>query len=488
MRTRPVLWLLLLLTPLLVGTAPALGGTTATRQASLAARLSKVLNRARLAKDGVGVVVLTRGRRPRVVFARGAGTVLVPASVAKVLTSAAALDLLGPSYVFRTRLTARGPRPSGGTLQGDLVLHGGADPNLSGRAFKGDPMHVLRAIAAAVRKAGIRRVEGALVLDEGLLDKVYLHPEWSAADTRRWYGAPVGGLSFNDGCIDVDLRSPKRGGKTVLRLPATAGPWTVQNNVKTVPKAHAAAGGRWLKQGAVLQLHGRLPPGGRTGFHIPVKDPAGFLGGALLHALKDAGVVVTKGQRPARDDQDRLAGDVIVEHTSKLAPTLKVLNQRSQNFYAGMLFKLSGAALAGNGTWAAGGRAVGEMLRRRQIADGGKTRMRDGSGLSTKNRVAAATVAQVLSSFDGDILRGPILYESLAISGRAGTLKRRLREKSVAGRVHAKTGTLNQLRARALAGYVDGRAGHAGYVFAIILNGTGASHAKIDELVREIAR
>lgn len=494
-RRLPAAAALLALALLLAGLRPGPGTELRTAEArgavavqgGLAGRLRKRLKKAGLRAKDHGIVVMTRGSAPRVVFTHNATRPLRPASAAKVLTSAAALDLLGPSHVFRTRLTARGSL-SGGTLDGDLVLHGGADPNLSGRGFSGNAMHVPEAFAAAVRKVGIRQVTGALVLDEGVLDDEYVHADWSAADKRLWYGAPVGGLSFNDGCIDIELAVPKRGGKASLHLPATAGGWKVRNDVRTRAGARNGAAGRWIEDGRVLRLTGRLRPGGRTSFHVPVLEPARFLGGALLHALKQHGVRVSGGQRRARDGHDRLPGRLVSEHTSELPPTLNVLNRRSQNFYAGMLFKLCGAALEGRGSWAAGNRAVAAMLERRHIEDQGGTIMRDGSGLSPKNLVSAGVLASVLWAFDGDILRGPLLLDSLPTSGVSGTLRRRLRERGVKGRVHAKTGTLNEHRARALAGYVDGRKGEAGYVFAILLNGAGASSALIDDLVREIAR
>ena len=484
---RPTLLVLLLaLLPLSLASAPTAHARGTVAQ-GLAARLAKRLARAGLRKEDYGVVVLTRGAAPRVVFTHNAAEPLNPASSAKLLTTATALDLLGPSHVFRTRLTARGDI-RGDTLEGDLVLHGAADPNLSGRGFQGDEMHVPNAFAAALRRAGIRRVTGALVLDEGVLDREFTHPDWSAKDRTRWYGAPVGGLSFNDNCIDVELVAPARGARSNLHLPATAGPWRVRNEVAVKAGARNGASATWVDDGQVLRLRGRLQPGGRTSFHVPVPDPAAFFGGALLHALRAEGVSIGGGLRRARDGHDRLPGRLVASHESELPATLTVCNQRSQNFYASMLFKLCGAAVEGHGTWASGDRAVRAMLARRHIADGGGTRMRDGSGLSPRNRVSAAVLASVLRSFDSDILRGPLLLDSLPTSGESGTLKRRLREKGVRGRVHAKTGTLNDHRSRALAGYIDGRGGESGYVFAILLNGRGASHALIDDLVREMAR
>jgi len=481
--------LLLLLLPLLaLPTRLEARGATASRS-TLAKRLSRRLAKAHLKAGRYGIVVMTRGAHPFVNYTAGATTPLVPASAAKLLTAACALDLLGPGHALRTLVSARGDLTADGVLQGDLVVHGRGDPNLSGRSHDGDPMAVPRDLAERVFGAGIRRVTGALVLDEGPFDDAYVHPDWSAADKRRWYGAPVGGLAFNDDCIDVKIVAGKAGSRPALTLPATSGPWRVKNTLRTIRGARAAAGGRWIEAGRVLEVHGRLPPGGRASFNVPVPDPALFLGGALRRALAGANIRVDGLTRHARDEADRKPGRVVALHESDLPATLNVMNTRSQNFYAGMLFKLCGAQVTGVGSWEAGQTAVRTMLARRHIEDGGTTQMRDGSGLSPRNHVSAGVLAQVLHAFDEDVLRGPVLYASLPVSGMTGTLRRRLREKGVKGRVHAKTGTLNDTRARALAGYVDGRAdGRGGKVFAILLNGPGASHALIDDLVREICR
>ncbi|MDA1195284.1 MAG: D-alanyl-D-alanine carboxypeptidase/D-alanyl-D-alanine-endopeptidase, partial [Planctomycetota bacterium] len=255
--------------------------------------------------------------------------------------------------------------------------------------------------------------------------------------------------------------------------------------IRTEPGSRAAVGGRWVGDGPVLDLHGRVPVGGRASFNVPVPDPALFLGGAVLSALAAQNVLVDDGVRHARDADDARAGTLLGEHAAPLEPALQVMNQRSQNAYASTLFKTAGRALTGEGSWASGGRAVNAMLERRRIYDEGSTDMRDGSGLSTSNRVSAAVLAQVLHSFDTDPLRGPLLFRSLPISGESGTLDDRLR--GLKGRVHAKTGTLNDVQARALAGYIE-RPGKPGYAFAILLNGRGASHGLIDDLVVEIAR
>ncbi|MDF1702412.1 MAG: D-alanyl-D-alanine carboxypeptidase/D-alanyl-D-alanine-endopeptidase [Planctomycetota bacterium] len=488
---RTLLLLAVLLLPLAAGGSPAeaRGGSAAkgrARLATLAKRMSTRIKKSGLKPGRYSIVVMTRGPGRLVRYTAGAATAVVPASAAKLLTAAAVLDLLGPSYVFRTRLSMRGQLSADGVLDGDLVLHGGGDPSISGRFFDDQPYAVPAKLALAAQQAGVRRVSGALVLDHAGFDREYVHPEWSAADKRRWYGGPVSGLGFNDGCVDVKVVGASAGGRAQVTLPAGHGPWQLKNGIKTVARARAAVGGRWL-DGGILDLHGRVPPKGRASFHVPVPDPALFFGGALRSALERANIRVDGGVRHARDASDARPGTVVGEHEAPLAPALAVMNVRSQNVYASTLFKLAGRAVAGEGTWASGGDAVRTMLERRLILDDGRTDMRDGSGLSPKNKVSAGVLVELLHKLDLDPLRGPVLWDSLAVAGVSGTLRKRL--PSLKGRVRGKTGTLNDTRARALAGYVERKGKPGGdCVFAILLNGPGASHAVIDDLVREIAR
>ena len=94
----------------------------------------------------------------------------------------------------------------------------------------------------------------------------------------------------------------------------------------------------------------------------------------------------------------------------------------------------------------------------------------------------------MLHAFDRDLLRGPLLYTSLAQPGQDGTLRRRLKSHGLAGRLHAKTGTLGNRGVHALAGYIDGKDGEPGYTFAILVNGVGSGRGLINDLVIAMAR
>jgi D-alanyl-D-alanine carboxypeptidase/D-alanyl-D-alanine-endopeptidase (penicillin-binding protein 4) len=479
-----------LLLGLLLGPGLAAEASREAVREGLAGRLASRVSAAGLPQGRYGIAVIERGARPRVVYAHGHTLSLKPASVAKVLTAAAALDLLGPAHVFKTLVTARGELEADGTLVGDLVVHGTGDPNLSGRFHDGDATRLLAQFVGAVKEAGIRRVTGSLVLDDGLFDRDYFHPSWKASDRARWYGAGVAGLAFNDGCADLRVRGGKRAGaRGTVEASSTLGPWQLESRVTTSPGGRPTVGGVWVRNESALRVQGRIPPKTTYTFSHPVPDPLRFFGGAFLRMLDREHVHVAGGVRVAEDRADRRQGTTsILRYGSALGPTLRVMNQRSQNFYAAMVFKAAGARVQGQGSWATGEQAVGEMLRRRGLDPKGQTRIVDGSGLSLDNRTSAATVARLLTMFEQDLLRGPALYASLAVPGGEGTLRKRLKRGDLPRRLHAKTGTLARSGVHAMAGYVDGKDDTPGYAFAILLNTSKGGRAFIDGIVEEIAR
>lgn len=474
--------------------AGAVGSASVAGEAApvaLAGRLEARLAKAGVPAEELGFAVVRLGASPRPVFARGEGRSLIPASVAKVFTAVAALDLLGPAYVFHTGLSARGALARG-VLKGDLVAHGTGDPNVSGRLTGGEPTEVLDALARRVSEAGVREITGDLVLDDGPFDREYVHPGWSDADRERWYGAPVAGLAFNDSCLDIVVRpAAQADARALLELPATSGSWSVQNLTATIEGRRHVVGATFSTAGEALQVRGTVAlRGGPYTMQVPVPEPLSFFGGALRQRLEAQGVTLRGRVRPARDAADRAPGRMLGVQSSSLVDSLRVMNRRSQNFYAAQLFKAAGARHAGVGSWASGEAAVKEALVRRGLDDEGRTRIVDGSGLARENRTTAATLALLLAQVERDLLRGPLLHDSLAAPGEEGTLDDRLVTRHTQGRLRAKTGTLAQAGVHALAGYLEGRAGEPGLCFAVMVNKRswkGDARGLIDDLVGILA-
>lgn len=461
--------------------APVTGAVGKERApaAPLADRVARVAAAAGFKPGKLGLLVLSLDDGG-VVFEKDADLPLVPASTAKLATTAAVLDLFGPGHVFTTTLDARGELDGAdGVLDGDLVLHGCGDPSLSKRDHESDPLWPLSALAAQAAAHGLRRVTGALVLDDGPFDRKYLHPSWPASDLDDWYGAPTAGLTFNDSCVTVLVRGGASAGDAAsVLVPSTSGPWPVVAAVSTSEVRQPTVGALWVEDKRRLRVAGEIPPRQEANFDTPVPDPLALVGGAALEALTRAGIAVGKGYRLASSARDRARGAEVGRIENDLRPALRVMNKRSQNLYAETLFKAAGVEAFGSGSWETGEKAVAAVFARRGLPTAG-LRIVDGSGLSKENRLSASSLARLLLSFDRDPLRGPVLRESLASPGEEGTLARRFRGVAGRERIRAKTGTLGRSGVFALAGTVDGRpsaeaGARRGFAFAIVMNGSPA--------------
>ena len=181
MRLRP--WVL---AALLVGGPQNAAATTGELLA--AALEPQVRAAARVAPElGVHVADAVTGES---LYEHQADRPLVAASNTKLVTTAAALDLLGPGYLYETRFEQRGEQ-LGSTLAGDLAVRGAGDPNISGRSFDGDPLAVFRGWASELARRGIRTVEGDLYLEHRRFDDERIHPDWPRNQLHRHYEAPV---------------------------------------------------------------------------------------------------------------------------------------------------------------------------------------------------------------------------------------------------------------------------------------------------------
>lgn len=188
---------------------------------------------------------------------------------------------------------------------------------------------------------------------------------------------------------------------------------------------------------------------------------------AFRAALSSAGVQVTGGARLGRANAGEL--ELAELESPPLLQLVRVVNRHSDNFTAEQLLKHLGAAESGKGTTPAGAAVVMRTLRGAGVPLAG-IRIADGSGLSLDNRLTANALVAILRAAWTEPTLRTTLVSSLAVAGREGTLKRRLRGPPVAGRVFAKTGSTRQ--ASTLAGYVGGR-----YAFAVLQNGTPVSHS-----------
>ena len=456
---------------LLVGVVPA------RAQDTLTPALDKILQAPGL-KGGITGAVVCRLDNGQVLYAHDANTRLIPASNRKLFTSAAALEVLGDDFRIHTALRAEAQPDAAGTVHGSLYLHGGGDGLLS--------PDDLDALAQTLVHSGVKRVEGNVVGDGSLFTDGPYGFGWEWDDFSDEEFPQISALEVSEGVLGVHVAPGKAPGDPVtvsLTPPIDYLPVVVA--ARTGPKEatnDCAVSRPWDKN--YFQVTGTLPLGATLDQKVPVKDPPLLAATLLYQSLAKAGVVVmgraVMGQTPPQTT-------LLAEHLSlPLAQYLPRMNKPSDNLLAECLVRLVGTR--GNEAVSYDiGHARETLFLRVLGVDTSALGMVDGCGVGRRNFVTARAVASLLV----EMHKKPdwrVWYDSLPIAGVDGTLKGRMKGTPAAGNVHAKTGTLGQVRA--LSGYVTGRSGTL-YAFSLLMNnfpGTARQAGTVqDEFVEYLA-
>ncbi|MFH1811473.1 MAG: D-alanyl-D-alanine carboxypeptidase/D-alanyl-D-alanine-endopeptidase [Pseudomonadota bacterium] len=397
---------------------------------------------------------------------------LNPASNAKLVTSAAALALLGPEHRFATFYASDGEIVNG-TLQGNLYVRGRGDPTISTER--------LLAVLHELKLLGITKIEGRVLVDDSFFDGVREAKGWEQEDSDRAYAAPVGALSLNYNTVTVIARpGPFVGSPAILTVDPPSD--YIQLDAKvTTSDWNARLYMRSFERGGrnVVRLRGHVSSdGGPQRIYRRVSDPALHFASALVGMLNDAGISVQR--HPGRAYTPDRARVLVTDRSPRLATVVAELNKWSNNFIAEMLIKTLGAEIAGTPGSFERGLAVARQFLETEVGwRHGSYVFNNGSGLNDVNRFSTEQIAQLLRYMHGHAEAGHEFVSSLGVAGRQGTIALRLRDTAADRRLRAKTGTLSHVSA--LSGYVVTASGEP-LVFSILVNGYDGSTRPIWEV------
>jgi len=458
---------------------------TNARADTLQREIDKLLS----SKDAKGAVVGIRvleADTGRVLYSSHADDILSAASNAKIVTTAAALDLLGSQFELTTTLVARGSAREG-VLYGDLVLVGKGDPSMSTH-WAPDVMEPLRRFASEVAASGIRVVTGDVVANDLYFDREFWCASWPDKQWNSWYQAPVGALAFNDNCVDV-MVSPGEGegAPAVLAYCPVVGYVSITNTIITTAtkKKHGYAFARGKYDNNVTAKGFYYAKSEPSTDYFTVYDPSLYVAAALKAALEGAGIQVrgTTRRMEAAEDPALVGARVLAVNRIRLGEVIKYCNVNSQNLYAEMILKTLGREVVGQGTFQGGGLAIGKFLEKLGIY-AGTYAVADGSGLSRETKYSAKIMTEVLSH----MYKSPELVtfrDSLPLAGYNGTMQERLDEPEFRGKVRAKTGYI--AGASGLSGYALAANGKA-LIFSMIFNNINGYRYSIRPLQDDICR
>ena len=402
-------------------------------------------------------------------YERNADKVFLPASNNKLLTSGAALSLLGPKFVYTTRVAAAAVADRRGLLHGDLSLIGAGDPILSAND--------LADLAHTLRTTGVKKIEGVVTADDSLFDLQRLGDGWTWDDEPYYYSAQVSALNLNENLVSVRVfPGAKEGDPVRVVVTPTEKYMTVQIQAKTAAAATKSSivvdrtrGRNMLVVTGTLALDTAEAAAPKV--PVTVENPTQFALSVFRDALAKEGIRIGGKHCPVVSTSVTLA-----QHTSvPLSEILKLLNKPSDNLIAECLLKTVGAIKKGKGT--AGADGTGAQVSREFFTsigmDVGHLNQADGSGLSRFNFVSPRDIVQLLTYLQAQPTFA-VLYDSLPIAGVDGSLRNRLKNSAAANNCHAKTGYISH--ASSLSGYITTKDGEM-LVFSILMNNHLSSNA-----------
>jgi D-alanyl-D-alanine carboxypeptidase/D-alanyl-D-alanine-endopeptidase (penicillin-binding protein 4) len=484
--------------------ALALALAVSLTAATLPQRIEQILAAspaARTAFWGIKIVDLANGRT---LYEQNAAHFFVPASNAKLFTTALALTRLGPDLTFQTRVMADQPADAEGRIAGSVRLVGGGDPNLSARAIPykpgpvtGDPLAALEELADQVAARGVKRVDGDIVGDDTWYVWQPYAAGWSVDDPRSDDGAPISALTVNDNAFNLNMQpGPNAGDPAVLTLNPVVEYYNIENRVRTV----AAGAERRIHMERIpgsldLRVWGTIPLHDKgQDLLLGIEDPALYAAKAFRQLLEQRGIAVAGGAVARHlyphDVPDMLqasdpapdSGTELARHTS--APyleDLRITDKVSQNLHAEMALRAVARARRNIGSFEAGREEMRLFLAEVGV-EGGGYNLLDGSGLSRLDLVTPAAVIKLLQY----MYRSPARenwISLLPIAGKDGTLSSRFTEGAATGRIHAKTGSLSHVSA--LSGYAE-RPGGRWVAFSVLVNNYNGATSDIRAVMDRI--
>lgn len=405
--------------------------------------------------------------------------VVPPASVMKLLTTAAALEMMGPGFRFPTVLEYTGTIENG-VLHGDLYVRGGCDPSLG---WKGRNAF-LNQWVKAVKAAGIQRIHGAVVADMTMLDGEAQNPNWLCEDAGNYYAPGIFALNYYGNTMNIVLESGAPGTVArVLKTEPAVSDIRFINHIRCDKITYDGAFVSGLPYSCERYLTGAVPSNlGTFGVKGDLPNPGLLLARHFTAKLREAGVEV-RHEAVYRADYNPLTPprtELYIHYSEPLSEIIKETNVNSNNLYAETLFRYLGTRYTLPGTIHNSQDLLRDYWRRRGVSVQNAI-IKDGCGLAPQDAVSAKAFVQLLTVMHTSPNAGAWMA-SLPVSGKSGTLTSLCPKTVLEGRIHAKSGTI--AGTKNFAGYIDAPNGDT-WVFAILINSAPGKAKNIQHVIQK---
>lgn len=431
---------------------------------------------------GVGILV-KEVETGEIVAEYRKNTNLIPASITKLVTTAAAFEILSDTFRFDTKVVMEGHVSSDSTLHGNIYVVGGGDPSIASKYNK-QPNDFFSNAANAVRKAGIKKVDGAVIGDASLYAQCAQMPIWLVEDIGTYYAPTPSAICAYDNMIRIYVNnSPEDSIARVVNTVPKTNLLDVKVINKDTPYRVMSTDFSWSRT-----IEGPFELGKMQEIQSENPEPALFVADAIEQQLKDSGVVFTRPASTTRIEQFMKSDScklLYTHYSSPFSEIARLTNYNSINLYAENIFLYLGlrnsltssyqkAISSTFGWWNAHGVNAKGMY---QV---------DGSGLSMKNAINPNFFVDMLIYMKKKSKFYTPFYNSLPTCGVNGTVKSFLANTPLKGKAHFKSGSME--RVQNYAGYVE----HNGKTYAVCLMvnnfscSRGELRVKLGNMLKEI--
>ncbi len=441
-------------------------------------KLEQIIEKSKFPVSNFGLYVAGGEGEAQVIFQKNADKKMIPASITKLVTAAAAISQFPPGTKFKTSLWSTATIENG-TLKGDLILRGGGDPG-----FVSETMWYL---VNVLTRTGVKIIEGDLIVDDSLFDKLRFDPSRQKERVDRAYDAPTGAMSFNWNSVNIFVRPGKKAGDPAIVFADPENQY-IQLRAKVETTGHGGKTGVEVDRdeatkgpGDVVTVTGKIALDSKeVVVYKNITQPDLWVGYNLRSFMQQRGIeikgAIKTGVTPG-------SAKLIAEAEGKpIQDILADMNKFSNNYIAEMLTKNMAAAQNPPGTIEKGMNVLREYLQKIGVP-ASQYELQNPSGLTRENKMAAQALWRVLNDMRTQFRYQPEFVTSLPIAGIDGTLKKRMVGTPAERWVRAKTGFLTGVVA--LGGFA-GRSDGTVIPFVFIYNGS-ADEAQVRALFDRLA-
>jgi D-alanyl-D-alanine carboxypeptidase/D-alanyl-D-alanine-endopeptidase (penicillin-binding protein 4) len=387
-----------------------------------------------------------------------------PASTMKLLTTYAALDILGVDFQFKTRVGYQGEIDEQGTLHGNVLIIAGGDPVLDAEVFQknyGDGSPFTSQILKALQERGVKKIEGRVLIDESYYSGIDVPDEWTWQDMGNYYGAGAHAFTFNENRFNIYFKSGSQPGALtrIVRTEAVLKSTSPINEVRSAAINSDQAYVYAAPKSDRMTVHGEIPLN-KSEFKVKaaMSNPAAEFEARLEQAFIASGLRYEKKEieiKDRSDDGSPSMTEILVMESPKLIEITAYTNLKSNNLFAEHLLRQIARKRTGEGSFNKGVEVIEEWIQKKSISTRGLD-VKDGSGLSRANLVSARLMLDLLESLSKETYFDEFM-RALPCAGKSGSMRRIGAGTAISDRMFAKTGYIEGVRA--YAGYLEKKEG-----------------------------